>query len=230
MVSAASGAVPSFPAISAAPSESTRRSWACTSAAPTRGDCAAHWPGCYAVLRLSKDAVSRLVGRLREDFAAWAQRDLGELKIRYLFLDGWYPRMRIGKKRVRVPVLVTLGVCADGRRVVLDLRLAGVESADAWLDAVRTLGARNLGAPLLAVVDGNPGLAAALRVQWPQIAIQPCTNHKLWNLLAKAPAHLREELAEDYRRMIYAESREAVEHARVGFARKWKAALQDGQR
>jgi putative transposase len=96
---------------------------------------------------LSKDAVSRLVGRLREDFAAWAQRDLGELKIRYLFLDGWYPRMRIGKKRVRVPVLVTLGVCADGRREVLDLRLAGVESEQAWLDAVRSLGARNLGAP-----------------------------------------------------------------------------------
>ena len=171
---------------------------------------------------LSKDAVSRLVGRLREDFAAWAQRDLGELKIRYLFLDGWYPRMRIGKKRVRVTVLVTLGGCADGRRVVLDLRLAGVESANAWLDAVRSLGARNLGAPLLAVVDGNPGLAAALKVQWPQIALQRCTNHKLWNLLAKAPAHLREELAEDYRRMIYAESREAVEHARIGFARKWK--------
>src|ERR1700688_424428 len=58
---------------------------------------------------LSKDAVSRLVGRLREDFEAWAKRDLGELKIRYLFLDGWYPRVRIGKKRVRVPVLVTLG-------------------------------------------------------------------------------------------------------------------------
>ncbi len=40
---------------------------------------------------LSKDAVSRLVGRLREDFAAWAKRDLAELKVRYLFLDGWYP-------------------------------------------------------------------------------------------------------------------------------------------
>lgn len=171
---------------------------------------------------LSKDAVSRLVGRLREDFEAWAKRDLGELKIRYLFLDGWYPRVRIGKKRVRVPVLVTLGVCADGRRVVLDLRLAGGESEQAWLDAVRSLAARNLGAPILAVIDGNPGLAAALKVQWPKLAIQRCTNHKLWNLLAKAPAHLREELAEDYRRMIYAESRDAVEHARVGFARKWK--------
>src|SRR5579863_2447638 len=171
---------------------------------------------------LSKDAVSRLMGRLREDFAAWAQRDLGELRVRHLFRDGWYPRVRIGKRRVRVPVLVTLGVCANGERVVLDLRLAGGEIAQAWLDAVRSLAARNLGAPRLAVIDGNPGLAAALKVQWPTLAIQRCTNHKLWTLLATAPAHLREELAEDYRRMIYAESRDAVEHTRVGFARKWK--------
>ena len=113
-------------------------------------------------------------------------------------------------------------MCTDGRRVLLDLRLAGVESEQAWLDAVRSLCARNLGTPVLAVIDGNPGLEAALKAQWPQLAIQRCTNHKLWNLLAKAPAHLREELAEDYRRMIYAESREAVECARVGFARKWK--------
>jgi len=50
---------------------------------------------------------------------------------------------------------------------------------------------------------------------------QPFTR-QLWNLLAKAPAHLREELAEDYRRMIYAETAKAVGDARVGFARKWK--------
>jgi transposase-like protein len=175
---------------------------------------------------LSKDAVSRLVGRLREDFTAWAKRDLGALQVRYLFLDGWYPRVRIGKKRARVPVLVTLGVCADGGRVILDLRLAGVESERSWLDAVHALVERNLASPMLAVVDGNPGLAAALEGQWPAIAIQRCTNHKLWNLLAKAPAHLREELAEDYRRMIYADSREAVEQARRGFARKWKLRCQ----
>ena len=120
---------------------------------------------------------------------AWAQRDLGELKIRYLFLDSWYPRVRIGKKRVRVPVLVTLGVSANGQRAVLDLRLAGGESEQAWLEAVHALAARNLGTPALAVIDGNPGLAAALRMRWPRIALQRCTNHKLWNLLAQAPAH-----------------------------------------
>jgi transposase-like protein len=54
---------------------------------------------------------------------------------------------------------------ADGRRVILDLRLAGVESERAWLDAVLALVTRNLGAPVLAVIDGNPGLAAALKEQ-----------------------------------------------------------------
>jgi putative transposase len=171
---------------------------------------------------LSKDAISRLVGRLRDEFAAWATRDLAAEEVCYIFMDGWYPRVRIGKKRTRVPVLVTLGVCADGRRIVLDIRIAGQESEAAWRELLQSLVRRHLGTPTLAVIDGNPGLQAALRAQWPQIAIQRCTNHKLRNLLAKAPAHLREELAEDYRRMVYAETREAVAHARVGFLRKWR--------
>jgi putative transposase len=171
---------------------------------------------------LSKDAVSRLVGRMREEFEAWSRRDLEQEQVRYLFLDGWYPRVRIGKKRVRVPVLVTMGVCADGRRLVLDMQIAGEESEASWGEVLQSLVARRVGVPMLAVIDGNPGLGAALRAQWPQLAIQRCTNHKLRNLLAKAPAHLREELAEDYRRMIYADSREAVHTAYAGFLRKWR--------
>jgi transposase-like protein len=171
---------------------------------------------------LSKDAVSRLVGRLRDEFAAWSARDLAAEEVCYIFMDGWYPRVRIGKKRARVPVLVTLGVCADGRRIVLDMRIAGQESEAAWLELIQSLIKRNLGTPALAVIDGNPGLHAALRTQWPEITIQRCTNHKLRNLLAKAPAHLREELAEDYRRMVYGDTREAVEQARASFLRKWR--------
>jgi transposase-like protein len=55
--------------------------------------------------------------------------------------------VRIVKKRVREPVLVTLGVCTNGQRMVLDLRLAGGESEQAWLDAVRSLAARKLETP-----------------------------------------------------------------------------------
>ena len=171
---------------------------------------------------LSKDAVSRLVGRLRDEFTAWSTRDLAAEEVCYLFLDGWYPRVRIGKKRVRVPVLVVLGVCADGRRIVLAMRIAGQESEVAWCELLESLVERHLDRPTLAVVDGNPGLLAALRVQWPEITIQRCTNHKLRNLLARVPAHLREELHEDYRRMVYADNRDIVEQERARFLRKWR--------
>ena len=171
---------------------------------------------------LSKDAVSRLVGRLREDFDTWRSRDLADEDIRYVFLDGWFPKVRIGGRRARVPVLVTLGVRADGQRVILDLRLAGEESAASWGEVVAHLVARHLRRPTLAIIDGNPGLAAALDTCWPGLAIQRCTAHKLRNLEAKAPARLREELIEDYRRMIYADTGTAVEQARTRFTKKWR--------
>ena len=171
---------------------------------------------------LSKDAVSRLVGRLADDFETWRTRDLAADRIQYLMLDGWYPKVRIGKRRVRVPVLVTLGVRADGDRVILDVRLVGDESTAARRDVIHSLVARQIGVPALAVIDGNPGLAAALREQWPTLAIQRCTTHKLRNLEAKAPARLREELAEEYRRMIYADSRATVDQARGRFLKKWR--------
>jgi putative transposase len=171
---------------------------------------------------LSKDAVSRLVGRLKEDFERWHQGDLQADQIRHLYMDGWYPKVRIDKKRVRVPVLVTLGTRANGERVVIDLRIAGAESSAAWGEVVTALVKRRIGVPELAVIDGHPGLAPALQEQWRNIQIQRCTNHKLWNLQAKAPARLREELSEDYRRMIYADSVDEVAKQREKFQKKWK--------
>lgn len=171
---------------------------------------------------LSKDAVSRLVGRLAGDFETWRARDLAADAIQYVLMDGWYPKVRIGKRRVRVPVLVTLGVRADGERIILDLRLAGDESTAAWRDVIRSLVERHVGTPQLAIIDGSAGLAAALREQWPSLAIQRCTIHKLRNLTATAPVRLREELSEDYRRMIYADSRALVDQARARFLKKWR--------
>src|SRR5215204_6981210 len=171
---------------------------------------------------LSKDAVSRLVGRLREDFDTWRTRDLADEDIRYVFMDGWYPKVRIGGRRERVPVLVTLGVRGNGERVVLDMRLVGEESAASWTEVVASLTARHLVRPVLAIIDGNPGLTGALRSHWPGIAIQRCTAHKLRNLQAKAPARLREELTEDYRRLIDGETVTAVEQTRARFIKKWR--------
>ena len=71
-------------------------------------------------------------------------------------------------------------------------------------------------------IDGNPGLTSALRSHWPGIDIQRCACHKLRNLQAKAPARLREELTQDYGRLIYGETVAAVEQARTRFTKKWQ--------
>jgi transposase-like protein len=81
---------------------------------------------------LSKDAVSRLVGRLREDFETWRARDLADEDIRYVFMDGWYPKVRIGGRRERVPVLVTLGVRAKCAWSAKKVRRAGPKWSRAW--------------------------------------------------------------------------------------------------
>jgi Transposase, Mutator family len=140
---------------------------------------------------LSKDAVSRLVGRLREAFDTWRSRDLADEDIRYVFMDGWYPKVRIGGRRERVPVLVTLGVRANGERVVLDMRLVGEESAASWTEVVANLASRHLARPVLAVIDGNPGLTNALRSHWPGLAIQRCTAH----IAGRDPRLLRGEMS-----------------------------------
>ena len=81
-----------------------------------------------------------------------------------------------------MPIVVTLGVRADGQRVLLDMRVAGQETTAAWEDVITHLVQRRVGEPLLAMIEGKPGVQAALRAPWPQIAIQRCTAHKLRNL------------------------------------------------
>src|SRR5499425_212055 len=50
-------------------------------------------------LLLSKTAVSQLGERLWEDYQAFAQRELSEYHITYLFVDGIAERLRAGAKR-----------------------------------------------------------------------------------------------------------------------------------
>ncbi len=72
-------------------------------------------------------------------------------------------------------------------------------------------------------VDGAPGLEAALVALWgDDLPIQRCTVHKHRNLLAHAPKHMHDELTEDCRDMIYADTAAEVERSRRAFLRKWR--------
>jgi transposase-like protein len=171
---------------------------------------------------LSKSAVSRIVGTLRQGLEAWQERSLADVELAYLYLDAIALRVRTDRRVVSVPVLVALGVLADGSKQLLAMELCASESREAWRGLLASLTARGLGVPKLCVVDGNPGLRGAIDEVWPKRAVQRCTVHKLRNLERKAPAHALEEIKADYHRIVYAASLAEARKAWTAFVRKWK--------
>jgi putative transposase len=171
---------------------------------------------------VSKDAVSRAWRKVKGDWEAWNKRSLGQEPIIRLILDGTVVRVRLDKKATSISLLVALGVRADGQKVLLAIKNMGGESEAAWRALLDDLVARGLKTPELIIVDGAPGLEKALAALWSNVLIQRCTVHKHRNLLAHAPERLHEEISNDYRDMIYADSKEAIEERRKTFLRKWR--------
>lgn len=136
--------------------------------------------------RLSKSTVSRITQRLNEDFDRWRRRDLSDLGVVYLFLDGQYHAARQGTDE-KEGVLSAYALLEDGRPVLLHLDVGPRESYDAWLSFLQDLVARGLRDPLLVVRDGAPGLVKAVKRVWPHASRQRCQVHKMRNILAKLP-------------------------------------------
>jgi putative transposase len=136
--------------------------------------------------RLSKSTVSRVTQQLNQDFDTWRRRDLSELPIVYLFLDGQYHAARQGTDE-KEGVLSAYALLEDGRPVLLHLDLGPRESYDAWLGFLQDLVARGLRDPLLVVLDGAPGLVKAVKRVWPRAYRQRCLAHKMRNIIAKLP-------------------------------------------
>ena len=171
---------------------------------------------------LSKSAISRIVGRLQSLFSQWRKRSLKGESVVFLYLDAIALRVRIANKVVSAPVLVAVGVKADGEKVVLDLELLGSESSECWGGFVEGLINRGLRQPCLVIIDGNKGLRAAVDQNWPGTQVQRCTVHKLRNLERHVPRHALEEVKSDYHRIIYAESLEQARKTYREFVLKWK--------
>jgi transposase-like protein len=146
--------------------------------------------------KLSKSTASRICEELRERFEAFKRRDLYDLKLVALFLDATYLAVR--PEGPKEGVLVAWGFSETGERVLLSVMLGMRESYEDWLSLARDLIARGLGAPLLVVADGAPGLVKAIEQCWPASDRQRCCVHRARNLYAKLPERERERVKRAY--------------------------------
>jgi putative transposase len=146
--------------------------------------------------KLSKSTASRICTELRERFEQFKRRDLYDVRLAALFLDAIFLSVRPdGPKE---GVLVAWGFTEAGERVLVQVMLGMRESHEDWLELGRDLIARGLGAPMLIVADGAPGLIKAIEQCWPASDRQHCAVHRVRNLLAKLPDRERERVRKAY--------------------------------
>jgi transposase-like protein len=146
--------------------------------------------------KLPKSTVSAICQELRERFEAFGRRSLYDINLVALFLDATFLAVRPdGPKE---GVLIAWGFTESGERVLLQVMLGMRESYEDWMALGRDLIARGLGAPMLVVADGAPGLIKAIDHCWPASDRQRCCVHRARNLYAKLPERERERVKRAY--------------------------------
>ena len=135
---------------------------------------------------ISPATVSTIAKQLDNVVAAFHARPLHD-RYRVLMLDGVVLARKTGAGAIRRPVLVALGLRPDGKKEVIDFRLAQSESAAEWERFLGDLIRRGLVGDALEMicVDGGSGLLAALPTAYPGTPVQRCWAHKIRNVLDK---------------------------------------------
>jgi transposase-like protein len=155
---------------------------------------------------LSKSTVSREFQKATSArLKAFQERDLSELEVVVVFLDG--------KTFADDQIVLALGVTLAGDKRFLGFVQTATENERALTGFLRSLVARglDLSAGTLVVIDGAKGLRAAVKKGFGgQVLIQRCQWHKRENVVSHLPrteqTHWRRKLQSAYQRPTYKEA------------------------
>jgi len=169
---------------------------------------------------LSRSSISRINGKLKEEFKQWRKRDLSQEKIVYLFLDGYY--LGVGRYgRAKDALLIAHGVTQDGKRMLLGVYFGARESIASWTEVLRDLEDRGMNHPHLVITDGNPGLLRAIKEVMPEVANQRCTAHRTRNVLGRVKKSRQAEVKRALGKIFHAPCLEDALKAASEFHRRY---------
>jgi transposase-like protein len=153
----------------------------------------------------SKSAVSRtFVERTREALAQLMSRDLGDMRLAVMMIDGIELKGRTN--------IVALGITTQGVKIPLGLWEGSTENATVATALLSDLVERGLDPEqgMLFVLDGGKALRKAVRAVFGEVPVQRCIRHKERNVMG--------HLAERDRPAVKARLRRAwaeTDHARA---------------
>ena len=173
--------------------------------------------------RISAGTVSKLAKTLDASVAAFHRRPLKDI-YPVLMLDGVVLARKTGAGAIHRPVLVALGLRPDGKKEIIDYRLAVAESAAQWECFLTDLYMRGLRGDRLEMicVDGGSGLLAALPTVYPGIPVQRCWAHKIRNVLDKVRKTDQAALKAALHAVMNADNRPKARSAARRLADQWQ--------
>lgn len=155
-------------------------------------------------LGTSKSAISqRFIKASSKEAKKVLGRRFDELAIPVFMIDG----IVLGD----YTAIVVLGITADGKKLIMGVRVGSTENAEVCHDLLTDLIERGLcyERGLLAVIDGSKALRKALKDVFGQhVLIQRCQVHKTRNVLAYLPKHKRDWVKRNLQRAWAAETAE----------------------
>ncbi len=136
--------------------------------------------------KISPQTVSRVAKTLDHAVSAFHRRRLTPV-FKAIILDGIIIKRKTGAGSMKRSVLVALGIRHDGKKEVIDFRLATSESGAEWRIFLTDLFNRGMAGFEVICADGGHGLISILPEVYPSIPLQRCWAHKIRNILDKVP-------------------------------------------
>ncbi len=186
-------------------------------------------------VRIGKDAVSRIAGRLDSELSSFRTRRL-EMNYPYLYLDATYLKVNWGSHVGDLALLVVIGVNTQGFREVLAVESAAGEKKEAYRNLLKGLIERGLTGVQLVISDDHESIKGAVQIELPsakfasvqmqwQRCIQAkrsfCRVHFERNVLCHVPAADMAEVASDLKGIFSVHRKESAEALSAAFVERY---------
>lgn len=177
--------------------------------------------------KISRSEVSNVNKELLTGIDAWRCRNLADLRIKYMYVDGVNFHMRVDRSIEVIPMLVVIGVTHSGQRTFLAIQQGDKESASTWRQVFKDLKQRGLNSAnvQLGIMDGLSGLMTVFREEFGQAKIQRCQVHVSRNVLCKVPQKQKKEVADRLRDIFYAGTKKKALESFKTFVEDYEAPL-----
>jgi transposase-like protein len=144
--------------------------------------------------RWSATTIAKLVTELERSLLTFREHRLQDEYVG-IIIDGMYVRLRQCGERKR-PVIIVLGVRADGQVDLLAIRVCYSENSTEIEGVLNNLKERGLTGNRLKIVtlDGDKGLESAVHAVYGQVRVQVCVFHKINRLHQNAESKKRGRL------------------------------------